>query len=73
MNMKIQELVDNTSKIYAFGGIIEKRNLLEYFKKDAIVQTSLTNRGRRKLELGELKEKFVAVLPGIGLADCFPI
>lgn len=72
MNMKIQEIINNTSKIYAFGGLITQDNLLEYFKNEDSVQTTLTNQGRRKLELGELEGKFIAVLPGIGLADCFP-
>lgn len=72
MNMKIQDLITNTSRIYAFGGQITRKNLREYFKNDDSVQTTLTRKGIYQLERGELEKKFVAVLPGIGLADCFP-
>ncbi len=57
--------------IVAFGGQITNKNVRQYVTTK-FVETSLTYKGVRAVENGVYnKKKFVAVLPCVGLADCF--
>lgn len=71
MEVDINWLLESCTHIIGFGGLINETNLKEYVQ-DKTVQTSLTRRGIKDVENGTFeKKKFIAVLPGIGLADCF--
>jgi hypothetical protein len=59
------------TKVIAFGGQITNANLRD-FVSEKFVETNLTRNGIQDIENGVYdRQKFVAVLPGIGLADCF--
>ncbi len=59
------------TQVIAFGGQITNANLRD-FVSEKFVETNLTRKGIQDIENGVYdRQKFVAVLPGIGLADCF--
>lgn len=71
VRIKIDELLEYSSRISAFGGQITKENVREFLAGNS-VQTNLTRRGICDIEQGTYPHsKFIAIIPGVGLADCF--
>jgi hypothetical protein len=70
VRIKIESLLEYSTEIRAFGGQITKNNIREFVGKS--IETNLSRQGIADIENGTYPhKKFIAIIPSVGLADCF--
>lgn len=70
-NVKLFWVKAHVEKLSVFGGQITEENIDEYIQNEKTVQTTLTRRGIKSVELHDRKEKFHILIPGVGWGDAW--